>query len=107
MSDLATYLDDLLAVLKASAAVGPSALVAARLPAALAVRLSPTDPDLAARVLALDDWHAETLADFVAEAQVLARALGRPRRPAGADAETRADERGFVADGAGQSRSTR
>ena len=90
MSDLATHLDDLLAVLKASAALGPSALAPARLPAALAVRLSPADPDLAARVRALDDWHAEALADFVAEAHVLARALGRPPRPAAADADTRA-----------------
>ena len=90
MSDLATHLDDLLAVLKASAALGPSALAPARLPAALAGRLSPADSDLAARVRALDDWHAEALADFIAEAHVLARALSRPRRPAAADAETRA-----------------
>ena len=90
MSDLATPLDDLLAVLRASAALGPSALTPARLPAALAGRLSPADSDLAARVRALDDWHAEALADFVAEAHVLARALSRPRRPAAADAETRA-----------------
>ena len=91
MSELATHLDDLLAVLRASADLGPLAGAPAHLRRVLVARLIPADPALAARVLALDDWHVETLADFVAEAHVLARALDRPPGQTQAEAETRAD----------------
>jgi len=86
MIALASHLDDLLAVLRASARLGPTAGSPGQVRAELADRLRPTDPELAARVRKLDDWHAEALADFVAEAHVLARALDRqPGGPMGDD----------------------
>jgi hypothetical protein len=91
VTELATHLDDLLAVLRASAELGPLAGAPAHLRRALAARLMPRDQALAAMVRALDDWHVETLADFVAEAHVLARALDRPPDQTEADTETRAD----------------
>jgi hypothetical protein len=81
MIALATHLEDLVAVLRASARLGPTAGSPAQLRAELAKALHSTDPEMANRVRELDDWHAETLADFLAEAHVLARALDR--RPAG------------------------
>jgi hypothetical protein len=41
----------------------------------LANRLDAVQPTLAARVRALDDWHTEVLADFIADADVVAEAL--------------------------------
>ena len=89
MIALATHLEDLVAVLRASARLGPTAGSPAQLRAELAKILRGTDPEVAARVRDLDDWHAETLADFLAEAHVLARALDRPSAgaPPGQDTE--------------------
>jgi hypothetical protein len=90
LSALATHLDDLLAVLRASAGLGPAAGTAATLRVQLAARLDPARPDLAARVRGLDDWHAEALADFITDAHVVATALEHPpARGARAD-DTRA-----------------
>lgn len=78
MNALSTHLDELLAVLGASARLRPSAGTPVRLRDQLVARLAHSDPDLAERLRGLDDWHAETLADFVAEAHLLAKALTRP-----------------------------
>lgn len=91
MSDLDTRFEDVLAVFRAAAGLAP--LVGAPIPLrdAVAARLSRTDPALAIRVRALDDWHTEALAEWVAEAHLLARAFGRRPAQAEADTETRAD----------------
>ena len=78
MSALATHFDELLAVLRVSARLRPSAGPPAALRDVLADQLEGSAPDLAARVRALDPWHTDALADFVAEAHLLAKALGRP-----------------------------
>ena len=78
MNALSTHLDELLAVLGASARLRPSAGAPARLRDELAARLGKSDPDLAERLRGLDEWHTDTLADFVAEAHLLAKALTRP-----------------------------
>lgn len=86
MNAITTHLDDLLLVLRASADLRPTVDTATNLRAQVAHRLEATRPDLAARIRALDDWHAEVLADFVAEAHVMAAALeGPPPGPRGAD----------------------
>jgi hypothetical protein len=90
MIALASHLDDLSAVLRASARLGPSAGSPGQLRADLAKVLRATDPAVAERVRGLDDWHAEALADFLAEAHVLARALDRPAPGAAAD-DTKVD----------------
>ena len=75
MAVLHTYVDDLLAVLRAAATLNPIPDAAAQLRDALADLLVHSDPALAERVRALDDWHAEVLADFVADANALAATL--------------------------------
>jgi hypothetical protein len=77
MNALSTHLDDLLAVLRASADLEPSALSPVQLRQALVAGLNASMRDLSYRVGALDDWHTEALADFVAEAHILAEALDR------------------------------
>ncbi len=90
MNVLTTHLDDLLTVLRAGADLRPHADTAANLRAQLAARLAAVRPDLAAAVGRLDDWHAEVLADFLAEAHIVAAALGFYHGgPAAGDAETR------------------
>jgi hypothetical protein len=90
MAVLDTYLDDLLAVLRTAAGLHPIPNAAARLRDELAGRLTRSDPDLAERVRRLDDWHAEVLADFVADAQALAATLASV--PGGGDAaDTKVD----------------
>ena len=78
MSALATHFDELICVLRASARLRPSAGTPACLRDELADQLDEPAPELAARVRALDPWHTDALADFVAEAHLLAKALGRP-----------------------------
>jgi hypothetical protein len=78
MNAVTTHLDDLLTVLRASAELHPSADTAAHLRAQVAYRLESARPDLAARIRGLDDWHAEVLADFIADAHVVASALEPP-----------------------------
>jgi hypothetical protein len=75
MNAVATHLDDLLMVLKASADLPPDRQSASHLRLQLAQRLEAVRPSLAARVRAMDDWHAEVLADFIADADVVAEAL--------------------------------
>ena len=90
MSALATHFDELLAVLRASARIRPSAGSPAVLRDELADQLEGSAPELAARVRSLDPWHTDTLADFVAEAHLLAKALGRPA-PGPEDQDTKVD----------------
>ena len=89
MNALTTHLDDLCAVLRASADLRPTANTAAGLRVQLALRLDASRPDLAARVRALDDWHTEVLGDFVTDAHVVATALEHPPPTGQAEAETR------------------
>jgi hypothetical protein len=91
MIALASHLDDLLAVLRVSARRGPTAGSPAQLRTEMAEALRPTDPNLADRVRRLDGWHAEALADFLAVAHVLARALDRPPTGQAPDEDTKLD----------------
>ena len=79
----------MLAVLRVSARLRPSAGSPAALRDDLAHHLEGIAPDLAVRVRALDPWHTDALADFVAEAHLLAKALGRPASPE--DHDTKVD----------------
>jgi len=89
MNAVTTHLDDLLTVLKASADLRPASGTAAQLRAQVAARLTRVRPDLAARLRALDDWHAEVLADFINDAHVVADALERPAGTRSGEDETR------------------
>jgi hypothetical protein len=89
MPALHTYLDDLLAVLRTAAGLDPIPNAAGRLRDELADRLDRSDPDLADRVRRLDDWHAEVLADFVADAQAVAATLALPPRRGDGSEETK------------------
>jgi hypothetical protein len=91
VSAVTSHLDDLCAVLRASADLRPTASTAATLRAQIAARLEKIRPELAARVRAMDDWHVEVLADFITDAHVVADGLEVPP-PAGNtlfDADTR------------------
>lgn len=88
MSAFTTHLDDLLIVLRASADLRPTSETAVALRLQVAARLEPDHPELAAGIRAMDDWHAEVLADFLADAHVMAAALDRPPDSTGS-AETR------------------
>ena len=89
MNAITTHLDDLLTVLRASASLRPAADTATHLRAQVARRLDPINPGLAARSRCLDDWHAEVLADFMADAHVVATALDPPLAGPPAADETR------------------
>ena len=78
MNVVTNHLDDLCAVLRASADFRPTANTAAALRTQLAARLDLIRPELAARLRGLDDWHAEVLADFITDAHVVAAALEFP-----------------------------
>jgi hypothetical protein len=75
---ITTHLDDLIAVLRASADLRPTRDTAVGLRAQIAARLDQVRPELAARLRGLDDWHAEVLADFITDAHVVAGALEFP-----------------------------
>jgi len=89
LNAIVTHLDDLCAVLRASADLRPTANTAAGLRAQIALRLDPHRSDLAARLRAMDDWHTEVLADFITDAHVVATALEHPPPTGQAEAETR------------------
>jgi hypothetical protein len=78
MNAISTHLDDLLTVLRAAADLRPTSELAINLRSQIAARLDQVRPDLAAVIRGLDDWHAEVLADFIAEAHVVAAALDYP-----------------------------
>ena len=80
MNALATHLDDLLTVLRASADLDPTVRTPLQLQGRLADELDHVRSDLAARIRDLDEWHAEVLADFIADAHVVAAAMERPMR---------------------------
>jgi hypothetical protein len=86
---ITTHLDDLLTVLRASADLRPAVDTATHVRAQVARRLEAVRPDLAARIRGLDDWHAEVLADFIADAHVVAGALEPPPSGPPADDDTR------------------
>jgi hypothetical protein len=88
MNAVTTHLDDLVTVLRASADLRPKMETVTTLRMQLASRLDLVRPDLAMRVRALDDWHVEVLADFIADAQVVAQALEFPA-PTGEADDTR------------------
>jgi hypothetical protein len=75
MNALTSHLDDLLTVLRVSADFQAATDRVDHLRHKLVERLALVRPDLAARVKALDEWHAEVLADFIADAQFVAKAL--------------------------------
>src|SRR4029078_7595145 len=75
MNAVTTHLDDLLTVLRVSADLHATTDTVARLRLQLVERLEPACPGLSACVRGLDEWHAEVLADFIADAQFVARAL--------------------------------
>ncbi len=75
MTALYIHLNELLAVLRASAGLDPSAGPPAQLREAVEDRLRATDPLLAERVRRLDEWHTDALAQLVADAHALAQAL--------------------------------
>ncbi len=89
MNAITTHLDDLLTVLRTSADLQPASETASNLRTQLAARLAATSPDLAARVRGLDDWHVEVLADFIADAHVVAGALEFPPSSDSGAEETR------------------
>jgi hypothetical protein len=92
MTALHIHLNELLAVLRASAGLDPGAYAPARLRDAVADRVGWSDPLLAARVRRLDDWHTDALAQLVSDAHALANALESPHRPlADESTETRVD----------------
>ena len=78
MSTLGTHLDDLLTVLRASADLPAAALTTGRVRRDLADQLDRLSPRLADRVRRLDDWHAETLSEFLTEGHLLAEILDAP-----------------------------
>jgi hypothetical protein len=90
MSALTTHLDDLSVVLRASADLAPAAMTPERVRGELADQLDRLSPRLADRVRRLDDWHAETLSEFLTEAHLLAEVLDGPAASGGA-AETKVD----------------
>ena len=75
MNAISTYLDELITVLRAAADLHSHAKSSADFRTQLAARLNVHRPDLAARIRGMDDWHVEVLADFIAEAVVVAAAL--------------------------------
>ena len=81
MTALHIHLNELLAVLRASTGLSPADHPAGRLRDLVAGRLAGSDPLLADRVRRLDDWHADALAQLVADAHALARALEGPPGP--------------------------
>jgi hypothetical protein len=89
MTALYSHLDDLLAVLRSSADMDPHGVLPPQLRDALARRLATDLPDLSLRVRRLDDWHMEALADFVAEAHILAEALDHWPKESAGDGETK------------------
>ena len=54
----------------------------------IALRLTDSNPHLAERVRQLDDWQAEALADFVADAHTLAEFWDIPTRPPDGSGDT-------------------
>jgi hypothetical protein len=75
MNAVTTHLDDLLTVLRVSADLHATTDTVDHLRHQLAERLELVRPELAVRIRMLDEWHAEVLADFIADAQFVAKAL--------------------------------
>jgi hypothetical protein len=92
MTALNIHLNELLAVLRASAGLDPTGRLPIRLREEIVDRLAWTDPLLADRVRRLDDWHTEALAQLVADAHELADALDGQ---AGPQTDESADTRSF------------
>lgn len=82
MTALNIHLNELLAVLRASAGLDPAGCLPVRLRESIVDRLAWTDPLLADRVRRLDDWHTEALAQLVVDAHELADALEGRAGPA-------------------------
>jgi hypothetical protein len=90
MAALNIHLTELLDILEASSGLQPAASTPAELRHQIAVRLAVSNPQLAERVRQLDDWQAEALADFVADAHTLAEFWENPTpAPGDGTGETR------------------
>ena len=72
MAALNMHLTELVDILEASSGLQPTTCTPAELRDQMADQLAGTNPQLAERVRQLDDWQAEALADFVADAHTLA-----------------------------------
>jgi hypothetical protein len=90
MNAITSHLDDLLTELQIAADLRSANETATTMRKQLATRLDAVHPMLAARVRYMDDWHAEVLADFIADAHIVADALEHvPPRDGPAADETR------------------
>lgn len=72
MAALNIHLTELIDILEVSSGLLPAACTPAELRDQIADRLAGSNLHLAERVRQLDDWQAEALADFVADAHTLA-----------------------------------
>lgn len=72
MAALNIHLTELIEILEVSSAVMPGESAPVELRDQIAHRLAESNPHLAERVRQLDDWQADALADFVADAHTLA-----------------------------------
>jgi hypothetical protein len=89
MAALNIHLTELLDVLEASSGLQPAALTPTELRDQIADRLAGSQARLAVRVRQLDDWQAEALADFVADAHTLCDFWDHPPDGGEGSAETR------------------
>jgi hypothetical protein len=78
MAALNIHLTELLDILEVSSGLQPAVCTPAELRDQIAGRLAKGNPQLAERVRQLDDWQAEALADFVADAHTLAEFWDNP-----------------------------
>jgi len=81
MAALNIHLSELIEILEVSSALMPRESKPAELRDQIAHRLTDSNPHLAERVRQLDDWQAEALSDFVADAHTLAEFWDIPSRP--------------------------
>ena len=72
MAALNIHLTELIEILEVSSSLMPRESTPVELRDQIAHRLTDSNPHLAQRVRQLDDWQAEALADFVADAHTLA-----------------------------------
>jgi hypothetical protein len=72
MAALNIHLTELIEILEVSSVLMPGQSTSAEIRDQIAHRLTDSNPHLADRVRRLDDWQAEALADFVADAHTLA-----------------------------------
>ena len=89
MAALNMHLAELLDILEASSGLQPAVSTPAELRDQMADQLAGSNLQLAERVRRLDDWQAEALADFVADAHTLAEFWDIPAAFGDGGGETR------------------